>query len=145
MHTVLGRPEAGLVLTTQLLPKHIQEHGEVDGPRGLPERGIQLVILDFDLVYCRNGGWGWGSRGKSISCPGGLVVGTGTVGLPPSVILQVSPPLVAMGTVCKHSRFSWETGCHCPPLGSLSAHLGWVSCVFLRADHRAEGQNTPPM
>ena len=57
-HRVLGRPEAGLVLTTQLLPKHIQEHGEVDGPGGLLERGIQLVILDFDLVYCRNGG-GW--------------------------------------------------------------------------------------
>lgn len=41
-----------MVLTRQLRPKHIQEHGEVDGPRGLLEHGIQLIILDVGFA-CR--------------------------------------------------------------------------------------------
>ena len=48
-------------------PQHVQEHGEVDGPRGLLERGIQLVILDFDLACCGNGGWGGGCHVAGVS------------------------------------------------------------------------------
>lgn len=143
MHTV----PAGLQLawcSPSAAPQHVQEHGEVVGPEASLNVASSLSSLTLILPVAGMGGGGGGSRGRSISCPGGLVVGTGTPGLPRSVILQVSPTPVAMGTVCKHSRFSWETGHHCPPLRSLSAHLGWVSCVFPCADHRAGGQNTPP-
>lgn len=43
----------GSSLTLQLLPKHGQEDGEVDGPGGLFHHGLQLLILHTDATWKR--------------------------------------------------------------------------------------------
>ena len=48
-----GSPPPGASLTLQLLPKHGQEDGEVDGPRGLLHHGLQLLVLYVDAAWGR--------------------------------------------------------------------------------------------
>ena len=45
-----GCPYPPAAPTCQLRPEHVQEHGEVDGPRGLLEHGVQLLILDIGFA-----------------------------------------------------------------------------------------------
>lgn len=104
------------MLTTQLLPKQVQKHGEVDGPRGLFEHGVQLIVLDIGLACHRCGGvtgqglllcllshqqvtpaqgqagrWeGWGGSGKEALGPG--MWGSGCVWLAVSTSPQTLSP-----------------------------------------------------